>query len=119
MEYIFFHYPKCSTSAKAKKWLDDNNVEYKVRHMKDENPTYDELKVWVDREVYPLKSFFNTSGLVYKDLKLKEKLTSMSKEEQIRLLSTNGMLVKRPIVVSDDLLLVGFKEDTWKEKLGK
>ena len=110
---IFIWYPKCSTCQKAKKWLDEHKVEYSERHIVDENPTYDELKEWYGKSGLPLKKFFNTSGLLYKEMQLKEKLPAMSEDEQLRLLATNGMLVKRPLIVMDDTVLVGFKEKEW------
>lgn len=115
MNYI--HYPKCTTCQKAKKWLDTNNKKYTERNIKDENPSYEELKVWYSKSGLPLKKFFNTSGLLYKEMQLKDKLATMSEEEQLQLLATNGMLVKRPIIVNGDTVLVGFKEAEWKEKL--
>ena len=111
----FICYPKCSTCRKAKKWLDEHNVEYTERHIADEKPTYDELKEWYEKSRLPLKKFFNTSGLLYKEMRLKDKLPSMSEEEQLRLLATDGMLVKRPILVTEDKVLVGFKESEWAE----
>ena len=111
----FICYPKCSTCRKAKKWLDEHNAEYTERHIADKKPTYDELKKWYEKSRLPLKKFFNTSGLLYKEMKLKDKLPSMSEEEQLRLLATNGMLVKRPILVTEDKILVGFKEAEWAE----
>ena len=111
----FICYPKCSTCRKAKKWLDEHNAEYTERHIADKKPTYDELKEWYEKSRLPLKKFFNTSGLLYKEMKLKDKLPSMSEEEQLRLLATNGMLVKRPIRVTEDKILVGFKEAEWAE----
>ena len=114
---IFICYPKCSTCQKAKKWLDEHNIVYNERHIVEENPTYDELKEWHKKSGLPLKRFFNTSGLLYKEMKLKDKLSEMSEEEQLKLLATNGMLVKRPIVVGDDTVLVGFKEAEWNEKM--
>lgn len=114
---IFICYPKCSTCQKAKKWLDEHNIVYNERHIVEENPTYDELKEWHKKSGLPLKRFFNTSGLLYKEMKLKDKLSKMSEEEQLKLLATNGMLVKRPIVVGDDTVLVGFKEAEWTEKM--
>ena len=111
----FICYPKCSTCRKAKKWLDEHNAEYTERHIADKKPTYDELKEWHEKSGLPLKKFFNTSGLLYKEMKLKDKLPSMSEEEQLRLLATNGMLVKRPILVTEDKILVGFKEAEWAE----
>ena len=112
---IFVCYPKCSTCQKAKKWLNEHNVEYTERHIAEEKPTYDELKEWHEKSGLPLKKFFNTSGLLYKEMKLKDKLPSMSEEEQLRLLSTNGMLVKRPILVTGDKVLVGFREAEWDD----
>ena len=115
---ILIWYPKCSTCQKAKKWLDAHNVDYTTRHIVEENPTYEELKKWYGNSELPLKRFFNTSGLVYKDMKLKDKLPTMSEEEQLQLLSTNGMLVKRPLIIKeDDTALTGFKEAEWTEKL--
>ena len=111
----FICYPKCSTCRKAKKWLDEHNAEYTERHIADKKPTYDELKEWYEKSRLPLKKFFNTSGLLYKEMKLKDKLPSMSEEEQLRLLATNGMLMKRPILVTEDKILVGFKEAEWAE----
>ena len=111
----FICYPKCSTCRKAKKWLDEHNAEYTERHIADKKPIYDELKEWYEKSRLPLKKFFNTSGLLYKEMKLKDKLPSMSEEEQLRLLATNGMLVKRPILVTEDKILVGFKEAEWAE----
>ena len=108
-------YKKCTTCQKAFKWLDENGVEYKERAIKEENPTYEELKTWYEKSGLPLKKFFNTSGLVYKELKLSEKLPAMSEEEQIALLATNGKLVKRPLVVTDSFVLVGFKPDEWEK----
>ena len=111
----FICYPKCSTCRKAKKWLDEHNAEYTEHHIADKKPTYDELKEWYEKSRLPLKKFFNTSGLLYKEMKLKDKLPSMSEEEQLRLLATNGMLMKRPILVTEDKILVGFKEAEWAE----
>ena len=114
---LFIHYPKCTTCQKAKKWLDENNIDYTERHIVENNPSYDELKQWHEKSGLELKRFFNTSGLLYKEMQLKNKLPEMSEEEQLRLLSTNGMLVKRPIVVCDDTVLVGFREVQWTEQL--
>lgn len=111
---LFVEYPKCTTCQKAKKWLDENGLSYTDRHIKEENPTYDELKEWHAKSGLPLRSFFNTSGLLYKSMQLKEKLPLMSEEEQLRLLATDGMLVKRPIVVDGDTILVGFKSQQWE-----
>lgn len=110
-------YPKCSTCKKAKKWLDDNNIEYNERDIKLENPSFDELKDWYQKSSLPLKKFFNTSGMIYRDMNLKDKLPEMSEEEQLKLLSTDGMLVKRPLVVIGDTVLTGFREKEWEERL--
>jgi len=117
MEITFLCYPKCTTCQKAKKWLDDNNIPYTQRHIVEQNPTADELRQWYDRSGLPLKKFFNTSGLLYKDLKLKDRLPAMTDEEQLALLSTNGMLVKRPMIIATGKVLVGFKETEWKDAL--
>ena len=114
---LFLQYPKCSTCQKAKKWLDAHNITYAERHIAEDNPSYDELKEWHGKSGLPLKKFFNTSGLLYKDMQLKDKLPAMSGEEQLRLLATNGMLVKRPLFVDDNKVLTGFKEAEWEEKL--
>ena len=110
-------YRKCSTCIKALKWLDANGVEYVERAIVEENPTYEELKEWYAKSGLPLKKFFNTSGLVYKDLQLKDKLPNMTEDEQLQLLATNGKLVKRPLVVGKDFVLTGFKEAEWNEKM--
>ncbi len=114
---LFLEYPKCSTCKKAKKWLDDNNVKYTDRHIVEDNPSYDELKEWYKKSGLPLKKFFNTSGILYKEMKLKDKLADMSEEEQLKLLATNGMLVKRPIIVDGENVMTGFREAEWAEKL--
>ena len=114
---IFICYPKCSTCQKAKKWLNEQNIEYTERHIVDNNPSYEELKEWYNKSGLPLKRFFNTSGLLYKEMQLKDKLPTMNEEEQLKLLATNGMLVKRPRVVNGDMVLIGFKEAEWAEKL--
>lgn len=113
---LFICYPKCSTCQKAKKWLEANNIEYKERHIVEDNPTYEELKDWHSKSGLPLKKFFNTSGLLYKEMKLKDKFPAMSEEEQLKLLASNGMLVKRPLLVNGDTVLVGFKEADWAER---
>lgn len=118
MGVLFLEYPKCSTCKKAKKWLEDNSVEFTDRHIKDENPTAEELSEWHKKSGLPLKKFFNTSGVLYKELKLKDKLPEMSESEQLELLSTDGMLVKRPLIIGENFVLVGFKEAEW-EKLKK
>lgn len=110
---LFICYPKCSTCQKAGKWLDEHGVAYTQRHIVEENPTYEELKKWHALSGLPLKKFFNTSGMLYKEMKLKDKLPTMSEDEQLQLLATNGMLVKRPLAVTDDMVLVGFKEAEW------
>ncbi len=112
---LYICYPKCTTCKKAQKWLDDNNISYEIRDIKENNPTFDELSEWHRKSGLPLKRFFNTSGLLYKSMGLKDKLLSMSEKEQLELLSTDGMLVKRPIVVTDDTILVGFKESEWEK----
>lgn len=115
---LFIEYPPCSTCQKAKKWLDANGIDYEDRHIKLENPTYEELKEWYEISGLPLKKFFNTSGLLYKSMNLKEKLPAMTQEEQLRLLASDGMLVKRPIVVKEGLVLTGFKEADWEKLKG-
>ena len=112
----FICYPKCTTCQKAKKWLDDNKIEYELRDIKEDNPSFEELSVWHSMSGLPLKKFFNTSGLLYKSMELKDKLPTMSEEEQLKLLATDGMLVKRPLVIGDDFVLVGFKESEWSER---
>ena len=114
---LFLHYPPCSTCQKAKKWLDDHGVAYTARHIKDEKPAADELREWLGRSGLPIKRFFNTSGLVYKNLGLKDKLPTMTEDEQIALLASDGMLVKRPLLVGGDFVLVGFKPAEWEKAL--
>ena len=114
---LFICYPKCTTCQKAKKWLDDHKVKYTEHHIAEDNPSYDELKEWHQKSGLPLEKFFNTSGLPYKELQLKDKISTMSEEEQLKLLATDGMLVKRPLVINGDSVLVGFKEDEWKTAL--
>ena len=114
---LFLEYPKCSTCKQAKKWLDEQGISYEDRHIIEDNPTVKELKDWHERSGLPLKRFFNTSGMKYRELGLKDKLPEMSEEEQYELLATDGMLVKRPLVVGDDFVLIGFKEALWKETL--
>ena len=115
---LFVQYPPCSTCQKAKKWLDENGISYTNRHIKTDNPTYEELKSWYEKSGLPLKKFFNTSGLAYKALNLKEKLPQMTEEDQLRLLASDGMLVKRPLVIDGDTVLTGFKAEQW-ERLKK
>lgn len=110
-------YRKCSTCVKALKWLDANGVAYEERPIVEQNPTFEELKEWYQKSGLPLKKFFNTSGLLYKEMQLKDKLPGMSEEEQLKLLATDGKLVKRPLVVGDDFVLTGFKEAEWNEKM--
>lgn len=114
---LFLEYPKCSTCQKAKKWLDEHGVEYVQRHIKEQNPTEDELKEWHHKSGLPLKRFFNTSGMLYKSMGLKDKLPNMSEEEQYALLATDGMLVKRPVIVGEDFVFTGFKEKEWEALL--
>ena len=114
--FTFLCYPKCTTCQKAKKWLDDNHVEYQLRDIKLDNPAREELAAWYEKSGLPLKKFFNTSGLLYKSMELKDKLPTMSEEEQLQLLATDGMLVKRPMLVGDDFVLVGFKEADWAQR---
>ena len=112
----FICYPKCTTCQKAKKWLDDNKIEYELRDIKENNPSLEELITWYKMSGLPLKKFFNTSGLLYKSMELKDKLPTMSEEDQLKLLATDGMLVKRPLLIGEDFVLVGFKESEWEEK---
>lgn len=114
---LFVEYPKCTTCQKAKKWLESHDIQYTSRHIKEENPTAEELREWHARSGLPLKKFFNTSGMLYKSMSLKDKLPDMSEEEQYELLATDGMLVKRPIIVGDDFVLTGFREKEWEAKL--
>ena len=114
---LFIEYPKCTTCQKAKKWLDDNGLKYEDRHIKESNPTYDELKGWIAASGLPIRKFFNTSGLLYKSMGLKEKLETMSDDEQIKLLASDGMLVKRPLIISENAILVGFKVKEWEDAL--
>lgn len=114
---LIIEYPPCTTCQKAKKWLDEHHMSYTARHIKDERPTYEELRDWHQKSGLPLKRFFNTSGLLYKSLQLKDKLPTMTEDDQLRLLATDGMLVKRPIVVTGDTVLVGFRPAEWEDKL--
>ena len=114
---LIVEYPRCSTCRKAKKWLDEHNIEYEDRDIVKDNPQANELKQWYEKSELPLKRFFNTSGKIYRALKLKDKLPDMTEEEQLELLATDGMLVKRPIIITDDFVLTGFKEKEWEEKL--
>ena len=114
---IFLCYPKCTTCQKAKKWLEENHIAYDLRDIKLETPTYEELAEWQRRSGLPLKKFFNTSGLLYRSLALKEKLPGMREDEMLRLLAADGMLVKRPLLIGEDFVLVGFQEAEWAERL--
>lgn len=114
---LFIEYPKCTTCQKAKKWLDEKGIEYSDRHIKEDNPTYDELKKWHEMSGLPLKKFFNTSGLLYKSMNLKDKIPEMSEDEQLKLLASDGMLVKRPLIVGDDYALTGFKAEEWENRI--
>lgn len=114
---LFVCYPKCSTCQKARKWLEEHQIEYTERHIVEDRPTYEELKEWHEKSGLPLKKFFNTSGMLYKEMHLKDKLPSMGEEEQLQLLSTNGMLVKRPILIDGETVLIGFKEAQWADRL--
>lgn len=118
MKMIFLEYPKCTTCKKAKKWLEEHKVSFTDRDIKLDNPTAEELKTWYTRSGMPLKKFFNTSGNLYKELGLKDKLPTMSEEEQLDLLVTDGMLVKRPLIITEEFVLIGFKEQEWEDKLG-
>lgn len=114
---VFIEYPKCTTCQKAKRWLDSHGVEYTDRHIKEQNPTAEELRAWHKKSGLPLKRFFNTSGQLYRGMGLKDKLSDMSEEEQYNILATDGMLVKRPLIVGDDFVLTGFREKEWEERL--
>ena len=114
---LFIEYPKCTTCQKAKKFLTDNGAEFISRHIKEENPKYDELKLWYEKSGLPLKRFFNTSGLLYKSMDLKNRIPEMTEDEQLKLLSTDGMLVKRPILITDNKILVGFRENEWLDAI--
>lgn len=114
---LFIEYPKCSTCQKAKKWLDGHKIAYTDRHIVEDNPSYEELKEWYQKSGRTLKKFFNTSGMLYREMKLKDRLPDMSEDEQLKLLATNGMLVKRPLVVGDKVVLTGFKEAEWADQL--
>lgn len=115
MSVLFIEYPKCSTCQKAKKWLQENNIEFQDRHILEQTPTVKELEKWIKQSNKEIKKWFNTSGLKYKELKLKEKLSTMSDEEKIELLASDGMLIKRPILVLDDKVFIGFRAEEWKQ----
>ena len=114
---LFICYPKCSTCQRAQNWLDENGVQYTLRDIKTDNPSYEELAEWHERSALPLKKLFNTSGLLYKSMGLKDKLPAMSEDEMLRLLASDGMLVKRPLLISDDFVLVGFKQTEWESRI--
>lgn len=115
MSFLFIEYPKCSTCQKAKKWLTDNNIDFTDRNIVEQNPTVEELSTWFKQSGLPLKRFFNTSGMLYKEQNLKDKLPTMSEEEQLELLASNGMLVKRPLLIGEDIILFGFKQNDWEK----
>lgn len=115
MKYLFVNYPKCSTCVKARKWLEENNVEFNSRHIVENNPTKEELRSWITLSGQPIKKFFNTSGILYREMNLKEKVAQNNEEELLDILSSNGMLVKRPLLISNDKVLIGFKEKEWEE----
>lgn len=114
MSYLFVAYPKCTTCQKAEKWLKENNIAYTLKHIKEENPTKEELQEWHEKSGLDIKKFFNTSGMLYKEMNLKDRLPDMTLEEKLNLLATDGMLVKRPILVGENQVLVGFKEKEWE-----
>ena len=116
---LFIEYPKCTTCKKAKKWLDDRGIEYTDRHIVEDNPTFDELKLWYEKSGLPLKRFFNTSGLLYKSMELKDKLATMNEDEQLTLLASNGMLVKRPLLITDSAVIPGFREKEWEQAINE
>ena len=118
MKPLFIHYPKCGTCRKASKWLEENGVEVNARHIVEDNPKKEELSEWIDKSGLPISRFFNTSGMIYRENNLKEKVKTASRSELLDILASNGMVVKRPIVVGDDFVLVGFNEKEWSEKLG-
>ncbi|WZL74080.1 arsenate reductase family protein [Clostridiaceae bacterium 35-E11] len=117
MKYLFIHYPKCSTCKRAKQWLENNGINFKARSIVEDNPTKEELETWYHKSDLPLRKFFNTSGILYREMKLKDVVQTASEDELLDLLSSNGMLVKRPVIVADDFILLGFKEKDWEEKL--
>lgn len=119
MDYLFVEYPKCTTCKKAKKWLEDNNIDFIDRDIKEENPTAVELRNWYEKSGLDIKRFFNTSGVLYKEMGLKDKLSEMTLEEKISLLSTDGMLVKRPILIGNNFVITGFKEEQWADVVKK
>ncbi|NLL30869.1 MAG: arsenate reductase family protein [Clostridiales bacterium] len=119
MSVLFIEYPKCTTCKRAKKFLQENNIEFIDRHIVEENPTKEELKEWLNKSGLKINKFFNSSGVLYREMKLKDKVKTLGEDELLDILSSNGMLVKRPLIINDDIVLVGFKEEEWKEKLLK
>lgn len=119
MSVLFIEYPKCTTCKRAKKFLQENNIEFIDRHIVEENPTKEELKEWLNKSGLKINKFFNSSGVLYREMKLKDKVKTLGEDELLNILSSNGMLVKRPLIINDDIVLVGFKEEEWKEKLLK
>ncbi|KAJ51275.1 arsenate reductase [Clostridium tetanomorphum] len=117
MKYLFLQYPKCTTCKRAKKWLEDNKISFEDRHIVEDNPTEEEMKQWIKRSGFKINKFFNTSGVLYRQMNLKDKIKTASEQELINILSSNGMLVKRPLVIGEDFVLVGFKEEEWEKKL--
>lgn len=116
---LFLQYPKCTTCKRAKKFLDENNINYEDRHIVENNPTKEELSAWLQKSGVPIKKLFNTSGVVYRELGMKDKVANLSEDELLDILGSNGMLVKRPLLILEDSVLIGFKEELWKETLGK
>lgn len=119
MSVLFIEYPKCTTCKRAKKFLQENNIEFIDRHIVEENPTKEELKEWLNKSGLKINKFFNSSGVLYREMKLKDKVKTLGEDELLNILSSNGMLVKRPLIINDDIVLVGFKEEEWKEELLK
>lgn len=119
MKYLLIQYPKCSTCQKAEKWLKENNISYETRHIVEDCPKFEELEEWIKRSGYQIKKFFNTSGMIYREKGLKEKLNNLSKKEQIQLLASNGMLIKRPLLIGEDIVLVGFRQSEWQAIIEK
>lgn len=117
MSVLFIEYPRCTTCRKAKKYLEENNIDFVDRHIVEENPSKDELKEWLNKSGLPIKKFFNTSGVLYREMQLKDKVKELSEDELLDILASNGMLVKRPIAIKEDTVLVGFKEEDWNEKI--
>lgn len=119
MKYVLIEYPKCSTCQKAKKWLQENEIEFETRHIVEQCPTKEELETWIRKSEKSLQAFFNTSGLVYRNLNLKEKLPTLSDNDKVKLLASNGMLIKRPLLIGEDIVLTGFRKNEWEERVKK